>query len=92
MVPGGGLCSEILGLYDLTQGGENGLGAERGAGVCLEPRVSGEGGERLYQALPVCLSLSLDFPQSLQAKTKMASPSWGPVRTTGPNLKKKIPG
>ena len=58
-----------------------------GLGGPLEPWVSGEGGEHLYQALPVSLSLSLslDFPQSLQAKTKMASPSWGPVRTTGPN-------
>ena len=82
MVPGGGLCSEILGLYDLTQGGENGLGAERGAGVCLEPRVSGEGGERLYQALPACLSLSR-LPTVSSGKDQNGFPLLGPREDNG---------
>ena len=77
-----GLCSKILGLYDLTQDGETGLGQRGVKGELFEPWVSwGEGGEGLW-GFPW---FSLDFPQSLQAKTKVASPSWGPMRPKGPN-------
>lgn len=82
----------ILGLRDLTQEGETGLGQRGVKGEFLSPGFLGGREDRVSGGFPW---FSLDFPQSLQAKAKVASPSWGPMRPKEPNLKKrkrKIPG
>ena len=50
--------------------------------MCLEPRVSGEGGERLYQALPACLSLSR-LPTVSSGKDQNGFPLLGPREDNG---------
>ena len=54
-----GLCSKTLGLYDLSQGEGNGLGTDKGEGVCLLSRgCLGEGRRASLPALPASPSTS----------------------------------